>query len=153
MPTNLIRDRNRSVRPDPEAARRRATAPGDRRVLITAGRVKVRAQLLDTPTADRIWHALPLHSTAQTWGQSVHFETHAESGRERGARMLAQPGEIYYWVEEDRVVIPFGPTPISRPGEIRLQRPCNLWATALDDLGVLKEVRPGEKVSLTPATD
>lgn len=153
MPTNILRDRHRSAQPDTEAARRRATAPGNRRVLITAGRAKVRAQLLDTPTAERIWQALPLHSTAETWGQAIHFETHVESGRERTARALAQPGEIYFWVEEDRVVIVFGKTPISRPGEMRLPRPCNPWATALDDLGVLKGVRPGEKVSLTPATD
>lgn len=153
MPTNILRDRHRKVDADATEVRRRALPPGERRVLITAGRAKVRAQLLDTPTAERIWQALPVHSTAETWGQAIHFETHVESGRERTARALAQPGEIYFWVEEDRVVIVFGKTPISRPGEMRLPRPCNPWATALDDLGVLKGVRPGEKVSLTPAVD
>ena len=53
MPTNLLRDRNRAVRPDKAPQRRRATKPKDRRILIAAGRVKIRAQLLDTPTADR----------------------------------------------------------------------------------------------------
>jgi hypothetical protein len=153
MPTNLLRDRNRAVGPDPDRKRHLATPPQDRRIVIGAGRVKVRAQLLDTPTADRLWQALPLHSTAEPWGACIQFETHAESGRERNARQLAEPGEIYYWVENDRVVIPFGPTPISRPGEVRLPRPCNLWARALDDVGVLKAVRPGERVSVTPAKD
>jgi hypothetical protein len=153
MPTNLLRDRNRSVRPDQELERRRATKPKDRRIVITAGRVKIRAQLLDTPTADRVWRALPLHSTAETWGQAIHFETPVESGREANARLLSEPGDIYFWVEDDRVVIAFGPTPISRPGEVRLPRPCNLWAQALDDVGVLKAVRPGERVSVTSAKD
>jgi len=153
MPTNMLRDRNRSVGADKALQRQRATKPKDRRVLITAGRVKIRAQLLDTPTAERLWHALPLHSTAETWGQAIHFETPIESGRERNARQLAEPGDIYFWVEDDRVVIVFGRTPISRPGELRLPRPCNLWARALDDVGVLKAVRPGEKVSVTSATD
>jgi hypothetical protein len=153
MPTNLLRDHNRSTGPDQAQARRRATPPKDRRILITVGRVKLRAQLLDTPTADRIWHALPLHSTAEPWGQAMHFETPLESGRERNARQLATLGDIYFWVEEDRVIIVFGRTPISRPGELRLPRPCNLWARALDDVGVLKAVRPGEKVSVTSATD
>jgi uncharacterized protein len=153
MPTNLLRDRNRAVGLDPARKRHLATSPKDRRIVIGAGRVKVRAQLLDTPTADRLWQALPLHSTAEVWGACIHFETHAESGRERNARQLAGPGEIFFWVEDDRVVIPFGPTPISRAGEVRLPRPCNLWARALDDVGVLKAVRPGERVSVTPATD
>jgi len=153
MPTNLLRDRNRSVSADTEHKRHRERRPADRRIVIGAGSVKVRAQLLDTPTADRLWHALPLHSTAEVWGACIHFETPAESGREVNARQLAAPGEIYFWVEDDRVVIPFGPTPISRPGEVRLPRPCNLWARALDDVGVLKSVRPGEKVSITSAKD
>jgi hypothetical protein len=153
MPTNFLREHNRAVGPDEAQKRRRAMRPEERRILITAGRAKVRAQLLDTPTAERIWQALPLHSTAETWGQSLHFETPVESGRERGARLLAVPGDICFWVEDDRVIIAFGPTPISRPGELRLPRPCNLWARALDDVGVLKAVRPGEKVSVTLATD
>lgn len=153
MPTNLLREHNRGVRPDEDAARRRATPPGKRRIVITAGHVKIRAQLLDTPTADRVWRAVPFYSKAEPWGQALHFETPVESGRERGARMLSEPGDIYFWVEDDRILIAFGRTPISRPGEMRLPRPCNLWARALDDVGVLKAVRPGEKVSVTPATD
>jgi len=153
MPTNILRERNRNVSADNALQRRRAAKPQDRRILICAGSVKIRAQLLDTPTADRFWQALPLHSTAETWGQAIHFETPVESGRERNARLLAESGDIVFWVEDDRVVIAFGPTPISRPGELRLPRPCNLWARALDDVRVLKAVRPGEKVSVTPAED
>ena len=153
MPTNLLRTPNRPVAPDKADARRRARKPADRRILITAGRVKVRAQLLDTPTADRVWRALPLYSTAEPWGQAIHFKTPLETGRERGARQLAALGDICFWVEDDRVIIVFGPTPISRPGELRLPRPCNLWARAIDDVGVLKAVRPGEKVSVTLAAD
>jgi hypothetical protein len=99
MPTNLLRDRNRAVPPDRELERHRARKPRDRRIVITAGRVKIRAQLLDTPTAERVWQALPLHSTAETWGQAIHFETPVESGRERNARLLSEPGDIYFWVE------------------------------------------------------
>jgi hypothetical protein len=153
MPTNFLRDRNRAVAPEKAEARRHAAKPKDRRILITIGRVKLRARLLDTPTADRIWHALPLHSKAEPWGQAIHFETPLETGRERGARQIATLGDIYFWVDEDRILIVFGKTPISRPGEFRLPRPCNLWAHALDDVGVLKGVRPGEKVSVTSATD
>jgi len=143
MPTNYLRNR-----PKP-AARPAAPSPAGRRVLIRAGRVGIEAELLDTPTAARVLAALPLHSTAETWGACVHFATPVETGRERGARINALPGEIYFWSEEDRVVIAFGETPISRTGEIRLPCACNLWARAIADVGALKAVRPGEKVSMT----
>ncbi|WP_295558247.1 cyclophilin-like family protein [uncultured Hyphomicrobium sp.] len=145
MPTNILRKR-----PKPERAPngRPETAP-PRHVLIRAGRVSVRAELYATPTADRIWAALPLHSTAETWGQAIHFETPIETGRDRSARLLGTLGDICFWTEDDRVLIAFGPTPISRPGEIRLPRPCNVWAKALDDVTLLKDVAPGEKVSVT----
>jgi hypothetical protein len=149
MPTNVLR--NRAKKPATRAAPRGPTKTGLRRVLIKAGRVCLSAELLDTPTADRIWSALPLYSTAETWGNSLHFETPIETGRERGARAECRAGDICYWTEDDRVIIGFGPTPISRAGEIRLPRPCNVWAKAQDDVTLLKAVVPGEKVSMTAA--
>ena len=153
MPANLYKGQKRSVKADLNPSGKRAAKPADRRVEISAGKVKIRARLLDTPTADRVWRALPLHSTAKTWGEAIHFETHVESGRESTARMVVEPGDICFWVEDDRIIIVFGRTPISRPNECRLPRPCNLWARALDDVRVLKTVRPGEKVSVTVASD
>lgn len=143
MPTNLLRAKSKP---------RASTSPpagGTRRVRIVAGRVAIRAELLDTPTADRIWAALPLFSTAETWGESIHFETPVESGRDRSARTLAVVGDIHFWTEDDRIMVPFGPTPISKSGEIRLPQPCNIWARAIDDVRALKDVRPGEKVSVS----
>jgi hypothetical protein len=144
MPTNILRRA-----PAPRAARGAERAQAPRRVLIKAGRIAIRAELAETPTADRIWAALPIYSTAETWGQSLHFETPVETGRDRSARTLASEGDICFWVEDDRILIAFGPTPISRPGEIRLPRPCNIWARALSDVTLLKDVAPGEKVSVT----
>lgn len=144
MPTNILR---RQASPRVSQGQRREGAP--RRVLIKVGRVAVRAELADTPTADRIWAALPIFSTAETWGQSIHFETPVETGRDRTARTLASAGDICFWVEDDRILIAFGATPISRPGEMRLPRPCNVWAKALGDVTPLKDVAPGEKVSVT----
>lgn len=146
MPTNILRKR-----PKPAGAAARPAAHPARRAVIRAGRVSIRIELGTTPTADRIWAALPMHSTVETWGRVIHFETPVETGRDRTARQLANIGDICFWVEDDRVLIAFGPTPISRPGEIRLPRPCNIWAKALDDVTPLKDVAPGEKVSVTVA--
>lgn len=146
MPTNILRSRPKPA--SKPAVPPRAAGTGPRVVLLTVGRVRIRIALLETPTAERIWRALPLYSTAETWGESVHFELPVESGRERGARSLAEPGEVFYWSEDDRVIVGYGPTPISGAGEIRLPRPCNVLAHALDDVTALRAVRPGEKVSL-----
>lgn len=145
MPTNILR--KASSRKSVARTERKASSP--RRAQLTAGEVSIRIELADTPTADVVWQGLPLYSTAETWGSAIHFETPLEAGRDRTAKLNGVPGEIYFWVEEDRIIIPFGRTPISRPGETRLQRPSNVWAKALDDVTALAAVTPGEKIALT----
>ena len=125
-----------------------ATPPGERMVRITAGRVVLAARLRQTRTAELIWLALPLHSVAEPWGQCLHFEIPIESGRERTARWNVTAGEIAYWPDDERVMIGYGPTPISRPTEIRLMAPCNIWADALDDTRQLARVRIGDRVEV-----
>jgi hypothetical protein len=151
MPTNLLRDRGTTKASGRASSAQTKTKPRVRRVRIVAGPVSLEAELLNTPTADRIWAALPLHSTAETWGGSVHFETPVESGRERAARATCEPGDICFWSEEDRVIIVYGLTPIAKGAELRLPRPCNFWAKSRDRVDLLKQVVPGEKVSMTVA--
>jgi uncharacterized protein len=143
MPTNILRQRVR-------APQKLAASPQlqPRIAVLTIGDIKIRLRLADTLTAARIWAALPLFSTAETWGDSIHFEVPVETGRERNARLNVKPGDICFWSEDDRILIGFGPTPISKPDEIRLMRPCNIWAQALDDVTALRRITPGEKVAL-----
>ncbi len=146
MPTNLIRPNLKA--PDSAPASPRVAGP-ERIAILKAGRVTLRLRLLDTRTADLIWSALPLFGIVETWGDSIHFDTPLRTGRERTARLNARAGDVCFWSEDERVVIPWGPTPISRPDEIRLMRPCNIWAEIIDDPAALKIVTPGEKVSLS----
>jgi hypothetical protein len=146
MPTNYLRKAADARKP---GGRTPQSEPAQRIARLDVGRASLRIELLDTPTARLVWHALPLHSTAETWGATIHFETPLETGRDRTARILARIGDVYFWVENDRILLPFGPSPISRPGECRLPAPCNVWARALDPLEPLARITPGEKVSLT----
>ena len=91
--------------------------------------------------------------TKAWYQEAVFFELPIECGRDRTARSLARAGDICFWTDEDRIIIAFGRTPISRPGELRLPCPCNVFAHALDDVTSLKIVRPGEKVGIKAATD
>ena len=122
---------------------------GMREIVIRAGAVAVRARLLDTPTAERIWAALPIEASARTWGAEVYFEAPVTSSAEPGARETIKAGEIVFWPEGDAIAIGFGPTPLSRTkAEIRLASPCNIWAQALDDVRQFKAVHAGEPISI-----
>ena len=51
----------------------------------------------------------------------------------------------------DSAGIGFGPTPVSKKGEIRMASPCNIWAMALDDVSRLKSVHAGEDIAIVEA--
>lgn len=122
-----------------------------REVMIEAGEVAIRARLYDTPTADEIWRALPLHGSARTWGPEIYFRTTVQAPAEPEARDVVTAGEIVFWPAGDAIAIAFGPTPLSRNGELRLAAPCNIWAVALDDVAQLRCVHAGESISVRVA--
>lgn len=127
-------------------------AGGMRKVVIRAGGVSIRAKLLNTPTAERIWAALPIRAAARTWGEEVYFDTPISTGAEPDARVVVKAGDIAFWPDGDAIAIGFGPTPLSRTrGEIRLAGPCNVWAHAIDDVRQLKSVHPGVAISVDEA--
>jgi hypothetical protein len=122
-----------------------------REIVIRAGKVAIRARLLETPTAERIWAALPIHAEAKLWGHEMYFNAPVSSDPEPGAREIVNAGEIAFWPDGDAIAIGFGPTPVSRRGEIRMASPCNIWAMALDDVSRLKAVHAGEGISIVSA--
>jgi uncharacterized protein len=115
-------------------------------IVIVSGAVELTARLLDTPTAHVIARALPLNLTAIFWGRLIRLEAPLDAYRERGATQLAQIGQILWSPEREDIVIPYGATPISRAGEIRLTEPSNIWAQILGDVQALREVPDGAKV-------
>lgn len=152
MPTNILRKRGTKLSAKDAPAKARGRVSGeDRRVEVTIGRKAFVATLLDTVAADRIWAALPLFSSVETWGQAVHFELPIESGREAGATIKAERGTLYFWSDEHRVMLAYGATPLSRDGEMRLPVPCNAWAKTDANLAALANVTPGQKVRLVRA--
>jgi hypothetical protein len=127
-----------------------------RQIKMTIGSVILEAELLDTPTAEAIWNALPFTSKANTWGEEVYFSTPVHVKREADARDVVQPGELAFWIEGDSIAIGFGRTPISQGNEIRLAARTNIWGKAKEDVKQLKSVKSGaaikvEKISQGPS--
>ena len=122
-----------------------------REIVIRSGQVALRARLLDTPTADRVWASLPIYADARTWGQEIYFAAPITSAVEPDARDVVRRGEIAYWPEGAAIAIGFGPTPLSKNGEIRLASACNIWAIAVDDVVQLKAIYTGDRIAVLQA--
>jgi len=118
------------------------------RIRFDFGTLTLDAELLDTPTAKAIAAALPISSSALTWGEEVYFDVPVEVKREGNARAVVTPGEIAYWPEGPAIALGFGRTPISQGNETRLASPCNVFARALGDVKPLGKVKAGTKVEV-----
>ncbi|MFJ7337599.1 cyclophilin-like fold protein [Streptomyces sp. NPDC101110] len=104
------------------------------------------ASLDHTATSQALARALPLVSTARTWGAEVYFDTGVSVSRETDAREVVEPGTVAFWTEGDALALPYGPTPIARGGECRLAGPCNVLGRLDGDPGLLATVRDGDPV-------
>lgn len=123
------------------------------RIAIRVGDVELSARLRDTPTARAVLAALPIESEARTWGDEVYFDAPVDAILEDDARDVVEKGEIAYWVEGGAIAIGYGPTPVSRGGEIRLVTAVNVWADAEGDPAALRDVAPGAPVSVRLAKE
>lgn len=121
------------------------------RITITAGDIVLQAELNDSPTARRIWDALPVEGTANVWGDEVYFEIPVEAEQEPDAREQVEVGELGYWPVGRAFCIFFGPTPVSTD-----ERPCayssvNILGRVLDDATQLRGVPRGTRVKISAA--
>ncbi|MEU6943957.1 cyclophilin-like fold protein [Streptomyces sp. NPDC046316] len=106
----------------------------------------ITATLDETPTSKALVGALPISSTARTWGEDVYFDTPVSAAVEADARQVVEPGTVAFWTEGDALALPYGPTPISRGSECRLASPCNVLGSLDGDPRVLATVRDGDPI-------
>ncbi|MBI4536830.1 MAG: hypothetical protein HY712_02605 [candidate division NC10 bacterium] len=122
--------------------------PPERKIRITAGKVSAEATLNDSPTATKIWEALPIEGRGNTWGDEIYFSIPVEATQEKDARDLVAVGELGYWPPGTAFCIFFGRTPASTDERPRAASPVNILGKIQGDATVFKAVSSGTRVTL-----
>lgn len=120
----------------------------DRRISITAGKVTAQAVLNDSPTAKKIWDALPIEGRGSTWGDEIYFGIPVDARPEKDAREIVAVGELGYWPPGTAFCIFFGRTPASTDDRPRAASAVNIIGKVLGDATAFKAVASGTKVRL-----
>ena len=116
------------------------------RIKITAGDVKVEAELNDTATAKSIVEALPIKAQAQRWGGEIYFSIPVTAGLEPDGRDVLEAGELGYWPTGSAFCTFFGPTPASEGEEIRAASAVNILGKIESDWSQLWNVPNGADI-------
>jgi hypothetical protein len=118
------------------------------KIVITAGQVKVNAELNDSDTAKAIAQELPIKANAQRWGEEIYFSIGLTRGLEEGSRDVVEAGELGYWPSGNAFCIFFGKTPASQGDEIRAASAVNVIGKVEGDLSALPSVPSGAEVTV-----
>jgi len=120
-----------------------------KRIVISAGKVTLSAELNEGATARQIWTALPIEGRANVWGDEIYFDIPVVAAQEPDARADVEVGELGYWPVGHAFCIFFGPTPASIDDRPRAASPVNILGRVLGDATQFRGVRSGETVRIT----
>jgi hypothetical protein len=123
----------------------------ERKIKIKAGEIEAEAVLNDSPTAQKIWEALPIEARGDTWGDEIYFAIPVKAPLEKTVQELVQVGDLGYWPTGHAFCLFFGPTPASRGEEVRPASAVNVIGKISGDARVFKKVPSGSKVRIEPA--
>jgi hypothetical protein len=123
------------------------------KILIKTQSFSLPAELVDTPTTEKILAALPVEGHAKIWGDEIYFEIPVTMDQEPDARRDVEVGELGYWPVGRAFCIFFGPTPVSMDDRPRAYSPVNILGRVLGDATGFKTVTDGETVHLEHLTN
>jgi len=116
-----------------------------KKITITTEDLKVDAGLNDSETAEKIWDALPIEGSVNTWGDEIYFSIPVNVGSENAKEVVSE-GDLGYWPPGSAFCIFFGLTPASQGDEIRPASPVNVFGKIIGDSKVFKKVNSGAKI-------
>jgi hypothetical protein len=120
----------------------------EKKIRIKAGPVTAQAVLNDSPTAGKIWEALPIEASGDTWGDEIYFGIPVKAPLEKDAKEVVEVGDLGFWPPGHAFCIFFGPTPVSRGSEVRPASAVNVVGRIAGDAKVFKKVPSGSKVRI-----
>jgi hypothetical protein len=121
------------------------------RICIGFPKGNIFARLQETPTAQALIDALPIDSTASTWGEEVYFSTPVSVKLETSAREVVDPGTVCFWVQGNSLALPYGRTPASHEDECRLVTRVNVLGEIEGDPRQLDDIQDRDAVRVTVA--
>jgi len=110
------------------------------RIAIRIGTLTIEAELNETPTAQKIAAALPLHTSFNTWGDEIYFAIPVDADLDESAQNIVEVGDLGYWPPGKAWCIFFGQTPMSQPGKIMPASSVNVIGKVLGDATQFKTV-------------
>ena len=119
-------------------------------IIIEVSGNKIKGELNDSPTAKKIYAALPLESSTHRWGDEIYFEIPIESEIENGVEFLDR-GSLAYWPPGNAFCIFFGLTPASTNDRPRAAGPVNLIGNIKDKdyLIILESLSSGQNINIS----
>ncbi len=120
-------------------------------IIITVGDVTLEAELNDSPTAQKVWEALPIEARANVWGDEVYFGIPVRVDEEPDAREIVEVGTLGYWPPGHAFCIFFGRTPASTDERPRAASAVNILGRVTGDATRLCGVRSGAPVRIIRA--
>lgn len=119
-------------------------------IVITAGKVSMRAELNDSGISKKMYEKLPVKARVSTWGDEIYFPVPLKAENENGVSSV-QLGDIAYWPPSNCFCIFFGQTPVSTPTEIRPASEVTILGKLIGNPRDWKSVRNGEEVVIDKA--
>ncbi len=109
-------------------------------IRIQVGSLTLNAQLNESPTAKKIFEALPFSTPFDTWGDEIYFSIPVTAQLDDTAMEAVSLGDLGYWPPGSAFCIFFGPTPMSTEGNIVPASAVNVFGKVKGDVLRLKSV-------------
>ena len=107
-------------------------------IVITAGSIRLEAELNDTFTAKAISNILPITAAANTCGDEIYFSMPITLELENGQEVV-DLGDLGYWPPGGAFCIFYGLTPASQGDEIRPASAVTIIGKVQGDVTALKQ--------------
>jgi|TARA_B100001971_G_C18242808_1_gene572052 hypothetical protein len=116
------------------------------KIKIKINDIVVEAELNNSKTAEKIYLALPIKGTVNTWGDEIYFEIPVHVELDNTAKEVVELGDLGFWPTGNAFCIFFGKTPISQGAEIRPASAVNIFGKVTRNTEILKQVKSGERI-------